>query len=362
MKTLKGLIATLVWLVGLAAATPALAQSEPPAKPFNVTLRVATFPGTWAEAIRKEIGDTLAKAGITIEFVGGNSSEFLAKLVTARGRSVPFDVIEIGDDTYPDFRAADFLEKIDHTKIPNLSKVDPSLYDDYIVSNWLSEPGVVYNADKFAEAGIPAPKRFSDLANPALKGRVLLPDITSYNVYYLITALALENGGSETDPTLGFDMIKKIAPHSAVSKSGTVAQLFQTGDVWAAIWGAHIGQRIAQSGINISVAHPAVKGGKVAIARGFLGVAKGTPNKLAAEYYINAILTKGVQERFSTEYGMVPVIAEARATARSEGGKGKDGNPFLKLDDEDVAKAWWPDYKVIDKRDWARRFQRALAN
>ncbi len=62
-------------------------------------------------------------------------------------------MIEIGDDTYPDFRAGDFLEKIDHSKIPNLSKVDPSLYDEYIVSNWLSEPSVVYNADKFKEAG-----------------------------------------------------------------------------------------------------------------------------------------------------------------------------------------------------------------
>jgi putative spermidine/putrescine transport system substrate-binding protein len=362
MNTLKGLIAAVLLLAGLAVASPALAQIEPPAKPFDVTLRVATFPGTWTEAIRKEIGAALTKAGITLEFVGGNSSEFLAKLVTARGRSVPFDVIEIGDDTYPDFRSGDFLEKIDHSKIPNLSKVDSSLYDEYIVSNWLSEPGVVYNADKFKEAGIPAPKRFSDLANPALKGRVLFPDITSYNVYYLITALARENGGSEADPAAGFEMIKKIAPHSAVSKSGTVAQLFQTGEVWAAIWGAHIGQRIAQSGINISVVHPPVKDGKVAIARGFLGIAKGSPNKAAAEYYINAILTKGVQAQFSTEYGMVPVTTEARATARSDSGKDKSGVPFLKLDDDDVAKAWWPDYNVIDKRDWARRFQRAITN
>ena len=362
MKTLEGLAAALVLLAGVAVAPSALAQIEPPAKPFDVTLRVATFPGTWTAAIRKEIGAALTKAGITLEFVGGNSSEFLAKLVTARGRSVPFDVIEIGDDTYPDFRAADFLEKIDHAKIPNLSKIDRSLYDEYIVSNWLSEPSIVYNADKFKEAGIPAPKRFSDLANPALKGRVLFPDITSYNVYYLVTALARENGGSEADPTAGFEMIKTISPHSAVSKSGTVAQLFQTGEVWAAIWGAHIGQRIAQSGINISVVHPPVKDGKVAIARGFLGVAKGSPNKAAAEYYINAILTKGVQAQFSTEYGMVPVTTEARAVARNDSGKDKSGSPFLILDDEVVAKAWWPDYNVIDKRDWARRFQRALTN
>lgn len=361
MNSLKISLTALLFLA-VSAVQPATAQIKPPAEPFNVTLRVATFPGTWSEAIRTEVGKPLEAAGITLEFVGGNSSEFLARLVAARGQAAPFDVVEVGDDTYPEYRAGDFLAKLNLAKIPNLSKLDPSLYGDYIVSNWLSEPSIVYNADKFAEAGIPAPTRFSDLAHPDLKGRVLVPDITSYNAYYVVTALAQENGGSEKDPGPGFDMLKKIAPHSAVSKSGTVAQLFQTGDVWAAIWGAHIGQRIAQAGLNISIVHPSIKGGNVAIARGFLGVVKDSPNKDAAEYYINAMISKGIQTLFSTQYGMVPVNAEARADARESAGKDMMGHPFLKLEDADVAKAWWPDYDVIDKREWARQFQQAIAN
>lgn len=351
--------ALLSWM---APFSPASAQVDPPAEPFNVTLRVATFPGTWSEAIRTEVGEALTKAGITLEFVGGNSSEFLARLVTARGQEAPFDVVEVGDDTYPEYRAGDFLERLDHANIPNLALLDESLYDEYIVSNWLSEPGIVYNADKFAEANIPAPARYSDLAHPDLKGRVLLPDITSYNAYYVVTALAHENGGSEENPGPGFEMISKISPHSAVSKSGSVAQLFQTGDAWAAIWGAHIGQRIAQAGLNISVVHPSIKGGDVAIARGFLGVVKGSPHKEAAEYYINAVLSKGVQVRFSTEYGMVPVNSEARAQARADAGKDAAGNPYLKLEDAEVANAWWPDYDKVEKREWARQFQRAIGN
>jgi len=348
--------------LGLATAIPATAQIAPPDEPFNVTLRVATFPGTWSEAIRSEVGDVLAKAGIELEFVGGNSSEFLARLVAARGQDASFDVVEIGDDTYPEFRAGDFLEMLDHSHIPNLSLLDESLYDEYIVSNWLSEPGIIYNADKFEENNIPVPTRFSDLAQPGLEGRVLLPDITSYNAYYVVTALAYENGGSEENPAPGFEMISKMSPHSAVSKSGSVAQLFQTGDVWAAIWGAHIGQRIAQGGLNISVLHPSVKGGDVAIARGFLGIVKGSPHKEAAEYYINAVLSKGVQVRFSTEYGMVPATSEARVQARAVAGKDAAGNPFLKLDDAEVANAWWPDYEKINKREWARQFQRVIGN
>ena len=357
---IKKVLLAAATVLAVTAASPAVAQVDPPAEPFDVTLRVATFPGTWSEAIRSEVGDAMEEAGITLEFIGGNSSEFLARLVAARGQDAPFDVVEVGDDTYAEYRAGDFLEKLDHDNIPNLSQLAPSLYGDYIVSNWLSEPSVVYNVDKFEEAGIPAPERFSDLASPDLAGRVLVPDITSYNAYFVVTALAYENGGSEENPEPGFEMLAEMEPHSAVSKSGSVAQLFQTGDAWAAIWGAHIGQRIAQAGINISVVHPSIKGGNVAIARGFLGVVKGSPHKAAAEYYINAVLSKNVQVKFSTQYGMVPVNAEARVNARADAGMDAAGNPYLMLEDDDVASAWWPDYEKIDKRQWARQFQNAL--
>jgi ABC-type glycerol-3-phosphate transport system substrate-binding protein len=156
-------------------------------------------------------------------------------------------------------------------------------------------------------------------------------------------------------------MIRQIQPHSAVATSGAVSQLFSTGDVWAALWGAHVGQRIAASDIDVSVAHPEINGKPVAIARGFLGVVADSPNKEAAEFYINAILSNKVQERFSTQYGMVPVTSDALDTARAKAETDKAGTPFLKLDAKDVANAWWPDYEVIDKREWAREFQRALA-
>jgi putative spermidine/putrescine transport system substrate-binding protein len=350
-------------LVGATAllAICLMPDTAPAQQRFDTTLRVATFTGTWPEAIRTELGEQMEAAGITLEFVGGNSSEFLARLVAARGQPAPFDVVEVGDDTYPDFRNGDFLAKLDHANIPSLSLLDPSLYDEYIVSNWLSQPSLVYNAEKFAEAGIAAPTRYSDLAAPELRGRVLLPDITSYNAYYLVTALAHENGGSELDPASGFEMIRKIQPHSAVATSGAVSQLFSTGEVWAALWGAHVGQRIAASDIPISVAHPEVKGKPVAIARGFLGVVAESPNKEAAEFYINAVLSQKVQVRFSTQYGMVPVTSDALETARGMAETDQAGNPFLKLEASDIANAWWPDYEVIDKREWAREFQRALA-
>jgi len=40
----------------------------------------------------------------------------------------------------------------------------------------------------------------------------------------------------------------------------------------------------------------------------------------------------------------------------------KAGQPFLLMDPAIVAQMWSPDYSVIDKRDWTRRWQRSIAN
>lgn len=359
MRRLLSLFGAL-WLGAAGLISPAAAQT-PPKKFDDITLRVATFPGSWAERIRAEVAEQLAAEGIKLEFIPGTSAEFLAKLVAAKGQPAPFDVVEIADETYPDFRQGGFLEKLDLKKIPNTAKLDPSLYDDYRVANWLSEPSIVYNVDKFTAAGIPAPKRFSDLSDPRLKGRVLVADIASYIAYYEITALAVENGGDEKNPAPGFEALKKIAPHSATTAIGTVAQLFQSGDVWAAIWPAHIAQRLASDGINVSVVHPPIKGKTIALARGYVGLVTGSKLGDAAHVYIDAILQAKVQTRFHTESGLAPVNTDVLRTASSVAAKDRAGVPFSRLDPADIASAWWPDYQLINKRDWARQFQRAIA-
>lgn len=342
-------------------ACPALAQT--PAKNFGgVTLRVATFPGPWAERIRAEVGQQLADAGIKLEFVAGTSAEFLAKLVAARGQPAPFDVVEIADETFPDFRQGDFLKKLDLSHIANTAKLDPALFDEYHVANWLSEPAIVYNVDKFAAAGVPAPQHYSDLADPRLAGRVLVADISVYIAYYEITALAYENGGSETNPAPGFAALKRIAPHSAVSSMPTAAQLVGTGEAWAAIWPAHLATRLAQNGQNVAVVHPQIRGKHPAIARGYVGVVASSDLQEAGEFYINAILAEKVQQRFHTESGLGPVNREVQKTAAAVAAKDRTGVPFSLLAPDDIANAWWPDYQVINKRDWAKQFQRALAN
>lgn len=350
-------------LAGVLGPSLAARALDLPARKFdNVTLRVATFPGTWIDRVQSELGAPLQAAGIKLEFVPGTSAEFLAKLVAAKGQPAPFDVVEIADETYPEYRAGNFLAPLDLAQIPNVSKLAASLYDTYRVANWISEPAVVYNADKFAAAGIARPQRFSDLIDERLKGRVLVADISVYIAYYQITALAYENGGSERDPEAGFAALKRIQPHSATSAIATVSQLFQSGDIWAAIWPTNVAARLSAAGLNISVVHPTIKGKRPALARGYVGLVNGSPRKEAAQYYINALLTAPFQHRIYSEAGLIPVTNDVLTEISGQPVLDHGGHIIHLVKPSDIAGGWWPDYSVINKRDWARRQQRALSS
>ena len=344
--------------VALSLVAPASAQ-----KKFNdVTITVATFGGPWIDRIKAELAAPLAEAGITMNFVAGTSTEFLAKLIAARGQAAPFDVVEIADETYGDFRTGEFLEKLTAANLPNLRFLDKSMYDEFKVANWASQPGIVYNVEKFAAAGVAPPAKFSDLANPALKGKVLLSDISGYAAYYQLTGLAYENGGSEKNPDPGFAMMKQINPHSFSTSVATTLQLFNGGDVWAAIVPVHLGIRMFDAGLPLSAVHPTINGRKGAIARGYLGVSKGSKQLAAAEHYINAMIDTGMQERLYTQAATIPVNRVTMEKVRGTVKLDKAGQPFLMMDPAIVAQMWSPDYAVIDKRDWARRWQRSIAN
>jgi putative spermidine/putrescine transport system substrate-binding protein len=342
---------------GMLAAPAAMAQK----KFDNATVTIGIIGGPWIDRVNLELKDEMAAAGITMKFVGGSAQDFLAKLIAARGQHFDVDVVEIDDATYDDFRKGNFLTKLNLANIPNISDMDHSMYDDYKVAYWASEPGMVYNVDKFKDAGIAPPQHYSDLANPKLAGRVLLADINSYMGYYEILGMAYENGGTETNPQPGFDLMSKMKLQSFGTSVATEIQLFKSGDVWAAAIPAHIAVRMFDAGINVASVHPVISGHKGATARGYLGITQNRENQAAAEYFINAIVEPHVQERLYTEAATIPVNNSTMAKVVNEVRVDKSGTPFLQLKPEVVAQTWVPDFAKIDRRNWVRQWQRAVA-
>src|SRR5690348_10442260 len=91
------------------AAAPSFAQS-------SVTLRVGCYGGAFTDAA----APFTARTGIKIEWVNGNPSDHLAKLIAARGRPAPYDVVYLDDDIESEAIAAGVLGKTGPADVANL--------------------------------------------------------------------------------------------------------------------------------------------------------------------------------------------------------------------------------------------------
>ncbi len=137
-----------------------------------------------------------------------NSGEYIDENVIAMfeeetGIQVVYDVFETNEEMYPVIQAggvkydavcpSDYmiqrmlengmLSEIDFSHVPNISQIgseymemaksfDPE--NKYAVPYCWGTVGILYNVQRFEELGIPAPTRWSDLWNPALKDELLM--------------------------------------------------------------------------------------------------------------------------------------------------------------------------------------------
>ena len=88
----------------------------------GVTLKVATWGGSWKANMEKVIVPKFEALGGKIEFVTGSPASSFAKLVAGRGRA-PFDVMEVLDAQVGDFAQVDYLQPINLDLIPNKKNI-----------------------------------------------------------------------------------------------------------------------------------------------------------------------------------------------------------------------------------------------
>ena len=283
------------------------------------TLTVGTYGGSWKDRICEYICPKIEAEGGKVEFVTGNPRNLLSKLVAARGQDdQPFDVVEITDATWPVVLAADFVEKLDPANVPNVADLDPNLHDEYKAANWMTQEGFVVNLEKLKELGVERPTRFMDLLNPALKGKITIPDISVNTVLTSIAGFAAEKGGDEHNIDPGLELIKDLDVFAFWTSGTQLPQMMKSGDVVVAIAHAGWGVRLHDAGVPVGMVHPIVKD-KVGLAgRGYAGVVKGTKNKAAAEFYIKrAHLRRDAGNPAHQERASFPRTARFRSSTRA---------------------------------------------
>ena len=278
------------------------------AQSSNVKIRVATFGGIFGATEKIYIGDRLQRlAGIQVEWIYGNPTDNLAKLIASRGRDVPFDVIYFDDPTQQRAVHAGLLEKLDPKEVPNLSHlykqaIHPQGYGPHVLYYSI---GIIYNKDKFKAAGIPEPKSWNDLWDPRLADHVALPDISTPMGAGFAIKIAQLNGGDDGNVIPGLAKIAQIKPHSLYTSSSILQTQLSSGDVWAAVWQSGRAWPMIDGGSPLGYVIP--KEGSV-VGTDTIDMVKGTKHPREAQMFINMALDPLTQLSHAYELAYGPVI------------------------------------------------------
>lgn len=209
------------------------------AQTSNVTLRVATFGGQSGEVETIYVGSRFTRlTGTKIEWIYGNPGDHFAKMLAARGRDAPFDVVLLDDPVQNSAIKAGLLGKLDPALVPNLKQLYPQALNKDGYGPWaiLYSVGIVYNKDKLKAAGVPEPTSWEDLWNPKLAGHVSVPDISLPQGADFVIKIAQMNGGNEANVIPGLEKIAQIKAHSYYTSSAALGQQIASGDVWISVW------------------------------------------------------------------------------------------------------------------------------
>lgn len=324
----------------------------------GVTLRVATWGGSWKENIENKIVPKFEAEGGKIEFVTGSPQANLAKLIAGRGKA-PFDVMEVLDAQENDFfKTNEFIQKVNLDMVPNKEFLDDWQYNDWRVASWHTQESICYNKDKFAELGIDAPKTYADLANAKLAGRLSIPDITSGGGLANFGAIAHAAGGDEANVKPGLDLIKKLDALKFWSRGGEVVTQFQSGDIYAAIVHSGWCVRAKKAGVNVTTVHPKI-GDHVGVHKyGWLVIMKSSEVPDAASWFLNAYQDPEYQNEYARKSGVVPTNKKAIEALNDDPVLVE----LLELDPAKIANQLKIDYSKADISDWTDQWNRSVSS
>jgi putative spermidine/putrescine transport system substrate-binding protein len=347
----------------LAAFALALAFAAPAAfgagKRFDgVTIRIGTWGGIWRDFQAKIIAPKMLEMGATVDYVTGSPQDNLAKLVAARGREPPFDVLDTFDASLPSVMQGKMFQRIDVKAIPNFEFLESWQHDEFKVASWITEEAICYNRQKFDELGIPSPTTYRDLANPKLAGRVLIPDIASGGGLANFAAISYAQGGDLVNVKPALDLITSIKGVKFWRQAEQAVTQFQTGDIYAAVIHAGWCAFMKKGGQPVAVVHPIINATtKGVLKQGWIGIVSGTKNPAAAAAYINQFLAEDFQFEFAKVNGLVAVNRLAQAKMAQD--------PVLKemliLDPGQMNSMLKIDYSKANISDWIDQWHRTVA-
>lgn len=347
----------------VAANGAAFAQADGGTKKYaGQTLRVATFGGTWQKWVEQTVGSRFKEeTGADVQFVPGIPAQFMAQMASAKGQTPPFDVVDLTFDLGPQVKAQDLvIAKLDPALVPNLLKLPEfarSAGGMLGPTNVVSPQGILYDAAKLREAGIPEPKDWDDLANPKLAGHVAMPDIT-FVFRAVYAAVNFRKTGDPTNFNGSVEWVKSIKQPIIFNDFPTLQTRFAGGQIWAIVGGAGYLRRLSQNAPELKFVFPPAKGGHNGSSFTSVSVVKGTPRPELAQIWINTFISTPVQTAMAKELGYATANLEAMAAVKDDPAIG----PLIFRDEQGLGETYKIDYGPINKAfpDWVESWNRSV--
>ncbi|GAA3654167.1 ABC transporter substrate-binding protein [Nonomuraea antimicrobica] len=296
-------------LLAAALALTGLAACAPPGPTATAgKLVVAGYGGSYQEAFEQAVVPEFEKScSCEVTYIAGSSIDTVAKL-KAQKDAPQIDVALIDDGPQAQAASAGLLAKLDPDAVTRLDKVArvARIPGDVGVGFALTATGLAYNTKWYAENGLPAPRKLADLADPRLKGRVVLPSITNtYGVGALI--LAAREGDGSIDS--GFAGLEKVAANAfTFDATADVSNYFLQGQAVATVWGGSRVETLADKSFPISFVYPET--GAIPLLA-TANVVNRAPHPELAQRFVNALLEPGIQERLAAEGYDGPTVTDA---------------------------------------------------
>ena len=156
--------------------------------------------------------------------------------------------------------------------------------------------GIIYDEKALAALGVKPPTSYADLWNPALKGKVTIPDSNSTFSYALLFKVNdMEPGGDHRKSVdAGFKKLSELRPNIGVFHGGasTLIPLFSQRQAAIGFNASFPAQRLAADGLPIRWVAP--KEGAIAVAS-YVAVAKNAPARDAAKTFVDLVLSPQYQ-------------------------------------------------------------------
>jgi len=277
----------------LLAACGGTGGSQESSANSNGELIVSTFALS-EDIIEKDVFVPFEEAqGVDIVSEVGNSSERYTKLESNPNTTI--DVIELSQANAATGVAEGLFEPLDESKVPNLAKLVPGAQDalgSAGAAYTMNSIGIIYNPET---AGMEIDE-WEDLWDPSLAGKISIPDIsTTFGPAMLHVASDYKGVDITTDSgAAAFEALTELKPNvlRTYSRSSDLANLFQTGEIVAAVVGDFAIPVISEANPDVQFIVP--QSGTYANFN-TINIVASSDNKELAYEYINWKLSEELQ-------------------------------------------------------------------